>query len=373
MMKRKMKFLILSAIIAVSSICVSAAEKKAYQFVPDAKNCIQAKFRDLPADFEKLLVSEPEIWNFGFRPYGSSASQLWTDPILQREALTGGETEGKKVVALSVSCSVKGFSILVFRAEPDLKKSLAEGKRLPSGSLECFFAPGDADIDKIEHYYQFMLYATKPKVSCYPWFVDDRNFRSIENHITAETKILSNGYITKIDVPWEPLFDRLPFTDRKDSFWRLSVIANGQTWGGVVHQANQAGYIRWPEFTQAQKTAIMKNLLWKAWNAYQNESGSIDLAKANIPYRREPYYLEKDSKLPHSYKLYVEDFAFREPWLENAVAERNALGAKIVEFEKLSPAEQITFYKKAADMLFNYRYDVEEAYRKHMKKSIFKR
>lgn len=373
MMKRKMKFLILSAIIAVSTICVSAAEKKAYQFVPDAKNCIQAKFRDLPADFEKLLVSEPEIWNFGFRPYGSSASQLWTDPILQREALTGGETEGKKVVALSVSCSVKGFSILVFRAEPDLKKSLAEGKRLPSGSLECFFAPGDADIDKIEHYYQFILYATKPKVSCYPWFVDDRNFRSIENHITAETKILSNGYITKIDVPWEPLFDRLPFSDRKDSFWRLSVIANGQTWGGVVHQANQAGYIRWPEFTQAQKTAIMKNLLWKAWNAYQNESGSIDLAKANIPYRREPYYLEKDSKLPHSYKLYVEDFAFREPWLESAVAERNALGAKIVEFEKLSPAEQVTFYKKAADMLFNYRYDVEEAYRKHMKKSIFKR
>lgn len=349
-----------------------AAKKELVDFVPDAKNCLDVEFRELPANFETLLKTAPERWHFGFRPYGKSASQLWTDPIVQRDALIGEDTE-KSVCAITVYCSEKGFDLLIFTSEPGFKKALEEGKNLPAGTSECFFTPGDADTSKIEHYYQFISNNINPKINCYPWMMEDRTFRSIEDFITAETRFLPNGYLKRYHIPWDPLFDRLPFAKKRDNFWRLSVITNRQTWGGTVHQANQAGYIRWPDFTPAQKTAMRKHVLLRGWNAYRAAVNSIDLNLSRPFERNEAYFKEQFAHLPHSFKMYGEDFGFRRAYLEKAVADRDALGKTILAFETLSEKEQEEFYAKASDMLFNFRYDVEEGYRKYMKSLIFKR
>ena len=44
--------------------------------------------------------------------------------------------------------------------------------------------------------------------------------------------------------------------------------------------------------------------------------------------------------------------------------ERGALGKKIVAFETLPYAEREAFYKKAAPKLFNFEYDLQQAWGK---------
>ncbi len=344
------------------------------------KNMVEVVFRDLPANYETLLEDEAAKWSFNFRPYGAgSAETLWSDPIVQRDALAGRDIAGKAPTALFVTCNEEGFTVLVFAAEPQFKDNLEKGSSLPPSRLECFFAPGDADMSSIEHYYQFIIGANEPRIEgIYPWLVEDRKFRTLEGHLRIDSRMLPNGNLVKIFVPWAPLFDRLPFTDKRDNFWRLSVIrwgapGGGQTWGGVVHAATSAGYIRWPDFTDERKTAIRKTVLLKGWTVYKNLAGSTGVNPALVPPRTEEYYEETIAKLPQTFRNVNEDFGFREAWLENAIAERNALGATIAIFDTLSQAEQEAFYDKASDMLFNFRYDIEQAYADYLGAMIFRR
>ena len=173
----------------------------------------------------------------------------------------------------------------------------------------------------------------------------------------------------RFNFAWDPLFDRLPLeSDKLDNFWRLSVIRwadGGQTWGGVVHQANQAGYIRWPDFTQEQKTAIRLHLLRRGWTHFRQLSSKPAYTSAGgwggIPICKAPYRQDELKETPRSYVNFGEDPDFR-PILEKLTAERNALGPEIGRFPEMSPAEQIAFYDKASDMLFNFAYDVQAAY-----------
>ena len=362
-----------SMVAIAASVCVSGA-------VRAEKNMIEAEFRDLPAHYERLLEAEPDKWNFNFRPYGAaSADTLWSDPIVQRDAVSGRDLGDKAPTAVFASCNEDGFTILVFAGEPQFKDRLEQGLALPPSSLECFFAPGDADTSGIEHYYQFMCGANEPRITgVYPWFMEDRGFRTIEGRLQVDSRTLPNGNLLRIFVPWSPLFDRLPFTEKRDNFWRLSVIrwgapGGGQTWGGVVHAATSAGYVRWPDFTDEQKTAIRKATLLKGWTAYKNLAGSRAVNPAVVNPRTEEYYTETIAALPQSFRNVNEDFGFGEAWLENASAKRNALGASIAAFETLSQAEQEAFYAKASDMLFNFGYDLEQAYADYLKAKIFAR
>ena len=343
------------------------------------KNVLDVEYRDLPANYETLLKQESDKWNFNFRPYGAaSAAVLWSDPIVQRDAAAGESVGENAPTALFAACNQDGLTILVFTGESQINDNLEKGLALPPGRLECFFAPGDADTSRIEHYYQFICSAIEPTISgIYPWFIEDRNFRSIEGHLRVDSRMLPNGHMIRIFIPWAPLFDRLPFTEKRDNFWRLSVIrwapGAAQTWGGVVHAANSAGYIRFPEFTHSQKTAIRKTTLLKGWTAYQNmASGTGVRLDAALP-RTEEYYQKTLALLPQTYKNFNEDFEFRAAWLEKAVAERNALGATIAAFDSLPEPEQASFYRRAADMLFNFGYDIEQAYAAWLNTAIFKR
>ena len=342
------------------------------------KNILAVEYRDLPANFEQLPQTEPQKWNFNFRPYGAmAASVLWSDPIMQRDVMAGEGAEGKEPTALYVCCNAEGLNVLVYAIESQMTASLEKGQALPTSTLECFFAPGDADTSQVEHYYQFMCKATAPRLlGVYPWLMEDRSFRSIEPYIHIDARTLENGNLIRIFIPWEPLFDRLPLDPAKrDNFWRLSVIrwaaTNAQTWGGVVHAANSAGYIRFPDFTDEQKRDIRLTVLRQAWTRYKNLATGTAVNPAKTSERTEPFYAETLGKLPQSFKNVNEDFGFRRAWLDNAIRERDALGAPLARFGSLKPAEQAVFYAEAADKLFNFGYDLEQAYGDYLAAGFF--
>ena len=340
----------------------------------DEKNVIDAKWRHLPQDPGELLVSDPGAWNFNFRPYGSSANLLWTDPIVQRAAASGEEVGDKRPTAINVTCNEEGFTVLVLCVEPLLKTYMATTNAYPWQSLEFFFLPGDADTWKIEHH--FMFFYGNGKLDEYSWLMQDKTFRPMLPHIThAATPYKDNALVVRFTFDWAGLFDRLPFTDKRDNFWRLSVIrwasTGAQTWGGVVHAANSAGYIRFPDFTDEQKRDIRLTVLRQAWTRYKNLATGTGVNPAKVPERTEPFYAETLGKLPQSFKNVNEDFGFRRAWLENAIRERDALGATLARFGSLKPAEQATFYAEASDKLFNFGYDLEQAYGDYLAAGFF--
>lgn len=348
-------------------------------YAQTGRNILNVEFRSVPGDFENLLRSEPEKWHFGFRPYGSGGDVFATDPIIQRDALNGKETE-KNVCALRVMCDTEGFTMLIYSSGPNLENLVADGKNIPSGFSECYFVPGDEETADVEAYYQFLISATDHnhyrdvpdrKVRCFPWFVEDRQFRNIVNYISADFRRTPNGVVSKVFIPWECLFDRLPLTDKKDNLWRMNVICGGLTWGGKVHQMSRAGYVRWPDFTPEQRTALRKNTLLKGWAMFHRDSKMTELDTKRTTNQPLPPWLEKQMSGLYSFKFYAEDPGFRAFWLEQALKERLALGEQIAKFETLSEPEQIRFYKTASGKLYNFRYDVENAYRLYMNSKLF--
>ncbi len=333
------------------------------------KNLLDVRYRTLPADFEKVLAEEPDHWSFGFRPYGNGSAQLWTDPIVARDALSGtvdAEATGPRPTALYVSCDDDSFSLLVLCVEPKINEALAATNALPRPSIELYFAPGDTDNHDPEPYFQF--YYGGGLLRHFQWQVQDRTWRNILSAVRVDERRLNNGYLVRFTFPWVELFDRLPFSDKADAIWRLSVIRwadGGRTWGGVVHQESRAGYIRFPDFTPEQKTKIMKRLLEKGWSRFNGLLGEPAYSIAGgwgMPVVRTDAYVVADvAKHPRTYINYSEDPAFR-PVLEKLIAERRALAEGIARFESLPPAEQKAFYRQASDALFNFRYFVEEAY-----------
>ena len=345
------------------------------------RNVLDVEYRILPADFETLPAREPEKWNFNFQPYGkSSAEMLWTDPIVRREALAGG-ADGKPppATAIYACCDDEGFTLLVLAVETGWREALENGSRAPRSALECFFQPGDSDSSDIEHYYQFICDTREPCIQgIFPWMTEDRSFRSIEGALQVTARELPHANVVRIRVPWEPLFDRLPFSRKADNLWRLSVIrwaaTGGQTWGGNVHQQTSCGYLRFPDFTPEQRAAMMRHCLGRAWERYQTVLAAKDVSPAFVPLggrRRPPFFFDDLARNPHTFINVNEDAAFRAAWLDGAVAARNALGAGLAAFDTLPSAEQAAFYTRASDMLFNFRYDIEQAYGAYQTDLIF--
>lgn len=379
-----MKKLILSTAVAASAVFFSACaglaktEEPVAEVAKNEKNIIDAEYRNLPADYWNLLQREPEKWNFNFRPYDSQFAEiLWSDSQLQRNVVLGADLEGKQPSALYVSFNDEGFTLLLFAAEPNTIESMEKGSGRPASIFECFFMPGDADSQKFDHYYQFMCQATKPCIDgVYPWMMEDEFFRTIKGKMTGESHTLANGNIIKVFVPWDPLFDRLPFLGgKRDNIWRLSVIrwasSGGQTWGGTVHQQGKAGYMRFPEFTNEMKTRIMKNLLVRGWDAYKLYLRNEYMQPRILPINATQHYLRDLNRNPHTDIVFAEDIPFFKTVLEPMIAEIDAYGKTIANFEKLSIDEQIKFYQTAAPKLYNTKYIMEKAYGEWQDDQIF--
>lgn len=359
---------------AVLAGCASAPV--AEEQVETGKNVVQAAFRTLPDDPREVLAVTHD-WNFNFRPYGKSSSEwLVSDPMVQRSA-AAGETPAENVTALSVSCDAEGFTVCVLCTDKSLATAYATTNALPSPTLEMFVMAGDADDERVRPYY--MTAGTMDRTMEYPNLVQDRDYRHVRPYMTCREDVLESGFLCRIRYDWEAFRDFLPvFSDRADNFWRLSVIRwtdGGRTWGGTVHQTTQAGYIRWPKFTEEQKTAILAATLRKGWTRFNAFIRTPEVSFGNgyaDPLPDEIRWREEERAAGRSFVNANEDPAFR-PEMMRLVAEAKALGPKLAEFGKMAPSERDAFYRLAQDRLFNIGYDVKRAEGAYATEKIFKR
>lgn len=363
--------LMLSAMAAAAAVAAPAKN--------NAKNIYDVRFGTLPVNYESLLDSDPGSWDFNFRPYGRT-TDLWTDPAVMRDVGEGKAIEGKPT-ALRVSCDEDGWTFLVYCAESTLAQDLADGKAPPYPSLEVYVCERDFDNGDITEYWQFIC--SSGTIREFPWAVSGRRWRPLKPYLVHDVREAPNAYVARFAFPWAAFWDRLPvFSGKRDNFWRLSVMrwaAGGWSWGGVVHEPGRFGYIRWPDFTEAQKGEIMARVLNRGWLDYSNLCAEMDYntsvtnsgSHARSSYvRTEPYALDTiRSDGPRTWMLAAEDPGLR-PIIAGLQSECRALAPTLARFRELPYAEKEAFYLKAAPKLFNFRYDVEAAIDRHVRAKI---
>lgn len=374
----KAKTLYTSILAALALAAVPAVNAQASN--ADLKNVAQVEYRTLPSDFENLPARETGKWNFGFRPYDAeSAAYLWSDPNVIRNVAAGGDVDAKHLISgLYVTCDPYGLTILGYAALKDQKDVLDKGKNLENAFFEIFFIPGDADNPKILNYQPFGICSNLPnfryKLS---WMKNDRNNREMFDDLRVDSRLVKNGVVMRVFVPWTIIWDHLPvFCEKQDNFWRLSMIRwggshGGETWGGRVHAQAKCGYIRMPDFTPEQQAMIMKTTLFGLWNKYQAASNLIDYNPTQT--MALDYYRKSIDHLPHSWMNVNEDPDFRMDTLFPLVKDRSAIGAELAKFDSMTLEQQKAFYKKNAPLLANYLYDVDDLYSAYLKQQMMKR
>lgn len=343
------------------------------------KNVADVEYRTLPTDFENLPARETSKWNFGFRPYGmEAASVLWSDPSVIRSVSMDDAGEGKDLpTAVYVSCDEFGLNILGYGATRSAAKQLEKGGDLDDVCFECFFLPGDSDTPPVVNYQPFCVSSLYPydgyRLS---WMKEDRNNRSQFDDMTVAVRRSAGGAVVRIHIPWHVIWDRLPvFAEKRDNFWRLSIIRwggsrGGETWGGRVHSQTKCGLIRMPSFTPEQEHAILKTTLEFLWSKYRLEKGRSGVAPAKtLPL---DYYRKSIDDLPHTWMNFNEDPVFKEQILIPLIEERDAIGKKLAGFDAMTPAERRAFYLKNAPLLGNFHYDLEDASARYIKSKLMK-
>lgn len=192
-----------------------------------------------------------------------------------------------------------------------------------------------------------------------------------------KTRLLPNGYLHVLNFSWEAFWDKLPMKDRTDNFWRMSLIRwvdGGVSWGGVVHEASRFGYIRFPRFTPEQRAEIHFRLLQRAWTRFRKlhaQSAYNTTRGWAAPWPREDKFIvDALDGLPETFIHYTQDPVFSQT-LKQLVDERLALAPGIAAFKEMPADEQEAFYDRAADMLFNFRYDVEKVYTRYVDDKLF--
>lgn len=354
------------SILAAGLFLIGAA--RAYE-----KNILDVSFRSIPDNYETLLKTEPGIWNYNFMPYGQGADVLWSDPAVRREASTGSDAGGKRVTAVAAACNEQGLTILVFGAEPGIADALKNGKALPGSMLEMYFAPGDADNHDLRHWYQFIFDQTNDRnLRDFPWLERNRDFQRITGKLRVESKILDRGYISKIFIPWSLLDGCVPFSDKRDNFWRIGIMrwcSVSQTWGGVVQALTSAGYFRMPDFTPAQKDAIRKNLLLRAWEEY---STALLWPVRETDGLNEEWRLKKDRALPRSYMNLKEEREFMTACLPPLKAECAALGEEIAQYDSLTEPQKDALLVRAKK-LRQFSFDVQAAHAQFLRNEFFRK
>ena len=361
----KTRFVAMGLLMGAACVAQAAADA--------GKNCYDVLYAGLPADFAKTLKDAPEEWNFNFRPYGTSSEWLWSDSNVRRAASADEALSDRNVTGLRVSCDADGFTALIFCNEPTLATYLAQTNDYPHPSIEFFVAPGDADLPGVQQ--RYMAYYGDGVCREYENREPDRDFRLGQPEVTELE--LKNSIVVKIHWEWKNFWMRLPvFCRRADNFWRLSIIrwvGPGVTWGGTVHQNSQAGYIRWPSFTEEQKTAILKRTLENGWREYRAfmADNRNSLKKVSMePSSLEKFRAEALVRDPRSFVNLNEDPDFRATFQSMAAA-RDALAADIARMSGMSPEERDAFYLKAAPMLFNFAWDVQSAHAKLIEDKLF--
>ena len=348
-----------------------------------AKNLYEVPVESLPGDLGKLLEGEELAkWNYNFRPYGGGAKDLVTDPGIVRDLVAGEKADGRKVTGFRAAADLDGLTLLVYCGDPSVAGTIAATNAPPEPGLEIYVTPNDADNTDPEAYWQF--YLGNGTFREFEWPARNRHWRPYLPILRQRVQRIPSGYVFSLYLPWDGVFDNLPFNaGRAEQIWRVGVmrwVEGGVTWGGVVHEPSQSGYIRF-HFTEAEQTEVMARLLERAWANFCRVSATgphVFARPTDSPWARKAFVNDSSyakSRLARegerTYVNYGEDPSFVATLtaLEDAA---KALGPQIAAFRNLKTMdEKRAFYRIASDRLFNYAHDVRAAAAAQAKKGLF--
>ncbi len=209
----------------------------------------------------------------GFTPYSSKdAALMYTDAAADRGVTKGGTVQPYiDSTTFFMVYDPAGWHIFVQCGEPNAETITLDNGNL--GALETFFVPGTDD----EPYYQWILRQTNNELSVYDWCSPNSRYRSLDGRMQAETVVHDGVIGTRFFIPWEAVYDVLPFDTGKD--WLFSTIrwapGGGVTWGGRVHERSRWGTITWQSPAPEALRTIRRNIARKAWAHYKNTSKKL--------------------------------------------------------------------------------------------------
>lgn len=221
---------------------------------------------------QSAFVRETTNRESRFHPYPKDQAEMFrTDMAVERslDEKAQAAMEGRET-AFFMAYDAKGWHLYIHSGEPDVEQVMLEDGKGGS-TLEMFFAPGQEG----EAYYQWIIRLGTGEVSLYNYNTPHRFYRHLEHKpggFQTETAVQDKGWGTSIFIPWESLYDKLPFMDGNESTWRFSIMRWGPvslTWGGKVHEPGRWGLIDWTPPTPDQRLAIQRHIVKRAWWKYQ--------------------------------------------------------------------------------------------------------
>jgi hypothetical protein len=240
-----------------------------------------------------------------------------------------------------------GWHIFVLCGEENTDAVRLDGGR--GSTLEMSFVPGTGD----EAYRQWIINQVEDDCKVFDWNSDHRDYRSIRGFIQTETVVRGNDWGTYIFLPWEALYDRLPFDTGED--WLFEVIrwspAGGLSWsGGRVHETGKWGTVKWQAPSRAALLRIKHNLVRKAWSTYRGM-------------RNDAVWHWRDSR--------IGDRAFYDACLAPEIGRLDKHGEALQHPEKLSPADVGRLFVEAVPAWMEFDYVVTDLRAEYLEERLF--
>lgn len=204
-----------------------------------------------------------------FKAYNQAAAEKLILDATAERGVSLEKNAPERETAFRAAYDTRGVGIYIEAREP-LMRDLLDAAVDPASpgrneSLEVFFSPGLQEVP----YYQMFIRTLENNTTFYDWGSPHKNYRTLEDHVHVEAKPLKTGFGVSIFIPWEAIYEYLPW---KSEAWRFSIIrwmpfgkAGGVTWGGKVHETGRFGLLHFKQPTKEQQLKIERRLARYAW------------------------------------------------------------------------------------------------------------
>ena len=263
---------------------------------------------------------------------------LATDVAVKRDVTGGKDAQGIDT-DMYFACDDKAFYVFVVAFDNNAGKF--ENGFASGGSYEIYMAPGE-----LQPYYCTLINITNGKADSF--YSNYRNEYSraprTNSGLLAETKVVApNATATLLTYPWEMFYNMLP--DGKGSAWQFDLMrwsGPGSSWNGTVSVHNRSTYGDVVfNFTPEQLSAIRRNIVFKARQAYNDFQGSKWRGTGIFDFWSNPV---------------IGDVAFYE---NKVLPLKNQLDAAVKEITpEMDDAAVNRIYLEYADKLFNLDFEI---------------
>lgn len=339
----------------LDALAMDIADEYAKRLEPAKNAVIECLYvENAPQDVRGILDSE--FYRKGAkglldRKYGDNLQFLMeTDATFTSRKVTAGE-KGVPYPELFVFCDRNGVKILVrvFLPKEEIGKYKAGFQGGPG--YEAYIAKG------VDDPYDCLLFSPpdiNPGMDFCTQYDNDTGYRRLDpkKNFALSHLTLDDSVATLIDVSWEYAFSEIPENGTAWYFEPIVWTQGGLSWGGSasVHNRSSFGKIVFGNMTEANRTAIKRQLLPKAAAVYR---------KAKSPMNGQ-IEIWKDDQLG--------DRAFYKTRLEGFVENIDPYIARIKPDMSDEDADEI--FDAVAKTCFNIEYEVWHKRREYLEESL---